>query len=54
MVVATDSIDRNRGEGVVAEYRERPGLPLTIEQAQRLRGRDATSYGRSRLVRQPE
>ena len=41
MVTRDDSIDARLVERVLAEYREMPGLALTIEQARRLWGCDA-------------
>ena len=41
-----DSIDARLVERVLGEYREMPGLALTIEQAQRLWGCDAVTCQR--------
>ena len=41
-----DSIDANLVDRVLGEYREMPGLALTIEQARRLWGFDAVTCQR--------
>ena len=46
MAVRDDSIDSRLLERVLAEYREMPGLALTIEQARRLWGCDAMTCQR--------
>jgi hypothetical protein len=46
VAVRDDSIDARLVERVVAEYREMPGLTLTIEQARRLWGCDAETCQR--------
>ena len=46
VAVSDDSIDARLVERVVAEYREMPGLALTIEQARRLWGCDAATCQR--------
>ena len=43
MVATDDSIDTKWLERVVAEYREMPGLTLTLDQARRLWGCDAAT-----------
>jgi hypothetical protein len=50
-MVATDgSIDTRLLERVVAEYREMPGLTLTLDQARRLWGCDAETCQRVAAV----
>jgi hypothetical protein len=46
VAVRDDSIDTRLVERVLAEYREMPGLALTIEQARRLWGCDAETCRR--------
>ncbi len=46
MAAKDDSIDARLVERVLGEYREMPGLALTIEQARRLWGCDAVTCQR--------
>ena len=46
MAAKDDSIDARLVERVLGEYREMPGLALTIEQARRLWGCDAETCQR--------
>ena len=46
VVANNDSIDARLVERVLGEYREMPGLALTIEQARRLWGCDAVTCQR--------
>ena len=46
MVTTNDAIDGRLIERVLGEYREMPGLALTVDQARRLWGCDAMSCRR--------
>ena len=46
MVAADDASDTDLIERVLGEYREMPGLALTVDQAQRLWGCDAVTCRR--------